>query len=512
LKFSEEFKKQDSVLLPLSFFLLTIISRLPFTSKYLYHMDSGHYALALEKYNITVHQPHPPGYFLYVMMGRLLNLFIKDANVIFIVISIVFSGLTVAAVYYLGKEIFNKKTGIFAALIAMTSPNLWFHGEIALPYIVEAFFSTFVALLCWRIYKGEHRYIWFSAIALAVAGGIRQNTIVFLLPLWLFSVKEVKIRKTVASVGLLIGCCLLWFVPMVTITGGWNAYQEAFSELWRFNTGHISVVEKGWDSFRMFSLRVSFFIIYGIGAGVSVLGLATSFIIFNKKIVSVDRKKLAFFSLWILPSLFFYLLIFIDSTSLGYVLIYLPALFILIASSAVYIDAHFKKIMKKDLSTYIIIAVIIVNSALFFFSKSPVSYQQIRTHNRNLPIMLTGIKAYDPDKTAIFVYPYVQYCYRQIMYYLPEYRVYQVDIRVLPTGEERKTFWGTHRETFVTDKIILPENIDTFLMPLIINDKDNLNVIEGIRIKQLKPMNMYLASGDISLIKRILPGLRIKWY
>lgn len=222
-------------------------------------MDAGHFALALGNYNITVHQLHPPGYFLYVMMGRLLNLFIKDANVIFVVISIVFSGLTVVAVYYLGKEIFNKKIGIFAALITMTSPNLWFYSEIASTYIAEAFFSTFIALLCWRIYKGEHKYIWVSVIALAVAGGIRQNTIVFLFPLWLFSVKAVPIRKTVASVGILLGCCLLWFVPMVTITWGWNAYQGAFNELWMFHTGHKSVFEIGWDSIRAFSPRVSYF-------------------------------------------------------------------------------------------------------------------------------------------------------------------------------------------------------------------------------------------------------------
>jgi hypothetical protein len=98
------------------------------------------------------------------------------------------------------------------------------------------------------------------------------------------------------------------------------------------------------------------------------------------------------------------------------------------------------------------------------------------------------------------------------MYYLPAYRVYQIDVRILPTGEERKTFWGTHRETFVTDQIILPENIDTFLMPLSKNYKDNLHVTGDIRIQESKPLDMYLVSGDISLIKYILPKLRIKWY
>ena len=100
------------------------------------------------------------------------------------------------------------------------------------------------------------------------------------------------------------------------------------------------------------------------------------------------------------------------------------------------------------------------------------------------------------------------------MYYLPEYRVYQIDSSTSPTGEERKTFWGgTHRETSVTDNIVLPESIKTFL--LIINEEENieryvepeyvklylgeLSRIEGIRIQQLKPMNMYLVSGDIDL-------------
>ncbi len=189
-------------------------------------LDSVQFALALEKYDITVHQPHPPGYFLYVMLGRLVNFFIKDANSTFIFISILFSGLAVVTIYYLGKEIFDKKTGVIAALIALTSPNLWFHGEVALTYVVEAFFSSFVALLCWRILKGEHKYLWLSVIALGIAGGIRQNTIVFLLPLWLFSVKGVPLRKIIASLGLL-GDCL---PPLVCPHGLDDRWLECLPE------------------------------------------------------------------------------------------------------------------------------------------------------------------------------------------------------------------------------------------------------------------------------------------
>jgi len=92
--------------------------------------------------------------------------------------------------------------------------------------------------------KGDHKYVWLSAIALGIAGGIRQNTIVFLFPLWLFSVRGVPVRKIILSLGLLGIVFLLWFVPMVWMTGGLNAYRGALGELWLFNTGYVSVFVK----------------------------------------------------------------------------------------------------------------------------------------------------------------------------------------------------------------------------------------------------------------------------
>ncbi len=112
LRLRERWIRDKDFLLPACLFLLTVISRIPFTSKFLYHMDSVQFALALDQYDVTIHQPHPPGYFLYVMLGRLLRLFIHDANTVFVVISIFFSGLTVVAVYFLGKEMFDRKTAM----------------------------------------------------------------------------------------------------------------------------------------------------------------------------------------------------------------------------------------------------------------------------------------------------------------------------------------------------------------------------------------------------------------
>ncbi|OGW56222.1 MAG: hypothetical protein A2Y81_03850 [Nitrospirae bacterium RBG_13_43_8] len=464
--------------------------------------------MALDKYDITVHQPHPPGYFLYVMLGRLLHLFISDANTVFVSISVIFSGLTVVAVYYLGKEVFDRNIGILAALIALTSPNLWFHGEVALTYIVEAFFSTAVALLCWRILKGEHKYIWLSVIALGIAGGIRQNTTVFLFPLWLFSVKGVPIRKSFASLGLLVVVCLLWFIPMVWMTGGWNAYYSAFRDLWLFNTGHVSVFEQGWATFKIFSSSLFKFTIYGVGIGIVILGFVAYSIVRHGKFKSLDRNKVFFFSVWIVPLLLFHLLIFIHPANPGYVLFFLPAFFVLVAASIEYASAEAKQFLKIDPLKFIAFTIIILNIGIFSYFKYPISYKAIKNHDMDLLIMLNGIKTLSPENTILFVDGDIFFCYRHVMYYLPEYTVYQPELKYTPSGKLRKIFWGVNRETHLSDAVILPAEITKFGVLIIPYNNVQLICIKGMTIKKLLPF-MYLVSGSVDKLREFYPQSKI---
>jgi hypothetical protein len=472
-------------------------------------MDSVQFALALDKYDVSLHQPHPPGYFLYVMLGRLVNLFVDDPNNAFIFISIFFSAIAVVFVYYLGYEMFDKKTGVLAAAFALTSPNFWFHGEVALTYAAEACFSVCFALICWRLYRGEHKYIWLSVIILGLSGGMRQNSIAFFFPLWLISVRGLPVRTIVTSLGLTALVCLLWFVPMAWMTGGWDVYIGAFRELWLYNTGHCSVFERGWSSFKLFSQALFDFTIYGIGAGVFVLGMALYSIIRSKRLELLNRSMTIFFSIWILPSFLFYLLIFIHPANPGYVLIYLPALFILMAAASVYISQELSRLFNKQIINLLAASILVVNTCMFIFPTYPVSVAMIRSHDRDLPIMLDAIGKYDPQKNAIFAGPYLFYGFRHIMYYQPEYRVYMIDSWELIPGDIRNAFWGLHRETRLSENIVLPERLDRFIVPLISDDAVASTGIEGISVWPLPETEIYLASGHISLINKIYPDIKI---
>jgi hypothetical protein len=499
---------RENLLIPLCLFVLALATRVPFSSKMLFHMDSVQFALALRKFDVSLHQPHPPGYFLYVMMGRLLSLLIGDANVVFITISVVFSGLAVVAVYFLGREIFDYKTGLIAAAYALTSPSLWFNGAVALTYVAEAFFSVAVAFLCWRTLRHGDSHAFGSAVVMGLAGGIRQNTTVFLLPLWAYSLKGVSWREKFLATGLLGLVCLMWFVPAVVMTGGVEAYKGAFEELWLFNTGGVSVFEKGLSLFAVFSRTLFDFTVYGVGAAIVILFLASYHVVRSRKIESVDRGKAVFLALWVLPSVLFYLFVFIHPANPGYALIFIPALLLIAAASTRLLGAGLRRIGGRDLSGFLASAVVVFNALFFLLSAYPVSARAIRIHDRDLSIMLDGLSRFDPSRTVVFTGPYIYYGYRHIMHYLPEFSVYQMEHRVSAGGDVRKVFWGMKGETYLAEKVVLPGEVNNFAAILVGDDREKTGGLRDVAVRSMPSTQIDIVSGPVSSIELLYPEMK----
>jgi hypothetical protein len=57
-------------LLGLAFIAFALATRLPVRDRTLFISDSGRYALALERYDMTAGRPHPPGNPLYIGLAR----------------------------------------------------------------------------------------------------------------------------------------------------------------------------------------------------------------------------------------------------------------------------------------------------------------------------------------------------------------------------------------------------------------------------------------------------------
>jgi hypothetical protein len=99
-----------------------IASRLPFMTQTLYAFDSANYALAVRDfYNVAFHQPHPPGYPLYVFFARAIDLVVHDANRSLILEGITWSAVAVACTIGLARAMFGTAAALLAGLLLVST-------------------------------------------------------------------------------------------------------------------------------------------------------------------------------------------------------------------------------------------------------------------------------------------------------------------------------------------------------------------------------------------------------
>lgn len=312
---------------PAGLVILGLVSRLPFLTRILYHWDAVNFTLALAKYDIAHHQPQPPGYLLYVLLGRLSQLIFPDPNRALQAVSVLSSIGAALAIYYLGRRMFDQRSAAAASLLLLLSPLIWFYSEIAKPNIIDAPMVTLAALLLWQVMRGEDRLILPAAVVLGLAGGFRQQTLVFLAPLAVFAFRKKRFSQMAAGAAVTALVFLASFVPMVLLAGGWQQYQAAVKGLTGTFFTHTSILMGGglqglisnvikWVSFTAYSL---------LAAG---LALALWLLANLRRLPRALRDERTWFlACWILPSLLFYTLIHMGSH--GLIFTYLPAVLLL---------------------------------------------------------------------------------------------------------------------------------------------------------------------------------------
>ncbi|HUJ48894.1 MAG TPA: DUF2723 domain-containing protein, partial [Bryobacteraceae bacterium] len=274
---------------------LVAITRVACRSRYLYDIDSVNFGLALDRFSPRLHQPHPPGYFLYVCAGRLFRLVFPDANNALVALSVVASCAAAIVLYLLARNWLGRAAGLFAGLIFLFSPLCWFHGTVALTYIVELFFSALVGYLCWRGNTGKGTWRPAAAVALGISAGFRPSSLLFLGPLWLFSLRKAGMRNVMAAAGVLGVTLLAWWIPMLHAAGGARAYFAALNVLWRAVPAKQAI---GGTSPILSVARI----LTIAGLGLLCFGCASAFILRrNFRTDPLLRKKAIFTWIWVSP-------------------------------------------------------------------------------------------------------------------------------------------------------------------------------------------------------------------
>ena len=481
--------------------VLTCLSRIPFRLHVPYGLDSVQFVLALEKFDVRLHQPHPPGYFVFVLLGRVLNGIIHDPVQSYEWLNIILSGLTVGLVFLLSEEIFDEHFGLSSAILMSTSALFWHHGEVALSNMTDCFLTCLLAWMCWKVISGRTESLLASALVLGIAGGVRQNTLLFLLPLWLFAASTVPWRKVVGGATCLVLTVCSWYLPMAHLSGGIAAYQRALSDHWLNSNWHGVTVS--WIPFN--GIVIFYFLLLGTGLG--VLALFLSFLFYLEE-AGIRKRwqelRFRFFSIWILPPLLFFLLIYSHPTQTGHSLIYLPALVLLLPPSLFW--------LRKKWQTVSVALFAVTNLGCFLVADTAVSRPRMERYEQDIRQMSELVREkHSPADTILVNMDFMFIGFRVFMYHLPEYRCFQP--RLYELSGSKKMFGGWRHQTSLVDQIKVPQTIKYF-----VTNADELaknpDLASGFTLDHYSPDHIEVTSsglklfcGEISMLADLFPQI-----
>lgn len=193
--------------------------------------DVGNYLLALERFDLAQHRPHPPGYPLYVLLGRAAAWLCGDGHRGLVALAALGASLALPATFVFARCWLPPTLALWTAIAASCSPLAWFFGATGLPGVLELPAVPCVLWLLQRARDGDRRAWLLAALALGLAGGLRPNLVPFLLPAWLLVAWAMPWRERALGALLLGGTLAAWFVPMVVVSGGYAAYRSAATYL-----------------------------------------------------------------------------------------------------------------------------------------------------------------------------------------------------------------------------------------------------------------------------------------
>jgi hypothetical protein len=219
---------------------------LAFLAPSLEDIDSINFALGLRDFDVARHQPHPPGYPVYIGLGRASLAAITVASPALAPVrgealalafwSALAGAVAIGAIFILFRAVggvsstSTERVSLWATALLAVAPLFWISGSRPmsdLPGLAIASSTQALLLLAWR----RRDLTGPAAFVAALAIGLRVQTIWLTLPL--LAVVTLRHRQAGATwllsrvaVPLAAGV-VVWAVPLVIATGGIEAYWRA---------------------------------------------------------------------------------------------------------------------------------------------------------------------------------------------------------------------------------------------------------------------------------------------
>lgn len=230
-----------------------LIGHLTLLASTLEDIDSVNFALGVRHFDVALHQPHPPGYPVYIALGKLSRRaavalgtrpeLIEARSLA--VWSALLGALAAWALVVLFRTLEGHGTrALLAALVTVACPLVWMTGSRPMSDVPGFALATLAqALLALALVKGRDggrvgdsegdsaMLLAAGALVAAVGIGIRSQVAWLTVPLLVVVIADRLVRRArggvlPATVLFALGV-LAWFVPMVVASGGPGGYVTA---------------------------------------------------------------------------------------------------------------------------------------------------------------------------------------------------------------------------------------------------------------------------------------------
>jgi len=432
----------------------TVLSRLPFMTQTLYAFDSANYALGVARfYNVAFHQPHPPGYPLYVAFAWVINLLSHDANRALVLEGIGWSALAVGCTIGLGRALFGPSSGLLAGLLLACTVGFWGYGEVAYPYVALAGETATLAWLAHSIIAGRQRLALLLGLAWAICAGVRWDAAIFCVPLGLWALWTVSWRLRLGALGLAAAGVVAWAVPMIALSGGWDVYRQAvasYLNVWSPQSAYvIGDFASGGDTQAGYNLN--FLVNYlrqmlGIGLLLVLYLLGRRF--GPARLGADGRSRLL--AVWVLPPLGVY--VFAHLGEPGYVLSLAPQAAILVALAIAELQVETAQLAATlrgrgwrwlpaprwvglGVAGLLALGIVGWNGQAFARGVGPGRVPDLRAHDATTSAQVAYLRDQPAESTLVLAHDIL----RQLQFYLPGYHVELLYSEYVPNFEQART-------------------------------------------------------------------------
>jgi hypothetical protein len=236
--------------------LAYLVAHVPFLAPSLEDIDSINFALGLRHFDPAAHQPHPPGYPVYIALGKLSLAAVRAVRpalprveseaVALSLISLLAGGLAIVAAGMMFRLVAGRAPrsapsglAIWATVFLAACPLFWMTGVRPMsdmPGLAFALASQ-VLMLSGHLQPG--------AFLAALALGIRSQTFWLTMPLlvWLFVRRSAATwRERLRALAMVAAGVLAWGVPLVVASGGPRAYLEALGTQAGEDFAHVDML------------------------------------------------------------------------------------------------------------------------------------------------------------------------------------------------------------------------------------------------------------------------------